>query len=321
MDKKTIKIVAPSRNYTMTKKQIESKADEIYVDVESGDFKVLSFSRRHKKANGVNIQLRSYEELKKHSDLCHANGVEVQLTANIHYVPQELVDGYINHIKNCIDAGVDKLVISDISVVKEIRKRGITTPIIASSYTFTPNSEMVKFLEHLGVSRIVLPQAISISEISRIKEKNPNMEIEVVAFIGGGNNCGRCLMAHSPMRKDIAMGCRALYDIQYDGKKYSGKKFLDAAADCSLCSMPDLISSGVSTLKIFGRESKNESIPIKLTKVFHFFREGVLSGLSVEQIKEKLTRETLFWQMNWVPRFCENKKCKFHETDITNSYI
>lgn len=320
MDNK-INILAPSRNIVMTRKQIEAGADEIYFGVESGDFVVYSYSGRYKSMNGVKVQLSSYDELKEHCDLCHRNGVKCQLAVNMHYIPEELNDDYIEHVERCVQAGVDQLIVSNISLIREIRKRGIMTPIVAGSFTFIPNSEMIKFLADIGVFRVVLPHAMSVSEIGIIKKNNPQMELEVFALIGGGNNCGRCLMFHSPVKKDIGPGCRALYDVGYGGTQYSGKKFLDAAADCALCSMPELIHAGVNSLKIVGREARNEAISAKFTEIFYLFREGVYQGLTVSQIKRNLAEHTLFWQMNWLPRFCEENKCKFHKTDVTSSYI
>lgn len=316
-----IKILSPSRNLVMTKKQIEAGADEIYFGVESGDFKVYSFSGRYKSMNGVKVQLSTYKELKQHCDLCHDHDVKCQLAANMHYIPEAMNEDYLEHIDNCVQAGVDQLIVSNMSLIREIRKRGITTPIVAGSFTFIPNSEMVKLLRDMGVFRVVLPHAMSVGEIKKIKNSTPDMELEVFALIGGGNNCGRCLMFHSPVKKDIGPGCRALYEVGYGGESYTGKRFLDAAADCALCSMPELIDAGVDSLKIVGRESRNEAISAKFTEIFYQFREGVYAGLSVAQIKRKLTDNTVFWQMNWVPRFCEESRCKFHRTEVTSSYI
>lgn len=318
---KRIKILAPSRNLLMTKKQIEAGADEVYFGVESGDYKVYSFSGRYKSMNGVKVQIASYDELKENLDVCHQSGVVCQLAANMHYIPEQLNEEYLEHIRVCVDLGVDHLIVSNISLIKEIRKAGIDIPILAGSFTFIPNSEMVKYLESIGVFRVVLPHAMRLSEIEKIKIACPNVELEIFALIGGGNNCGRCLMFHSPVRKDIGPGCRALYEINYDGLSYSGKRFLDAAADCCLCSMRDLIDAGADALKIVGREAKNEAISAKFTNIFFRFRDGVYAGKSTVEIKNDLATETLFWNMNWVPRFCEDSRCKFHKTEITESYI
>ncbi|MDR1639007.1 MAG: U32 family peptidase [Clostridiales bacterium] len=316
-----IKILAPSRNLLMTQKQIEAGADEVYFGVESGDFKVYSFSGRYKSMNGVKVQIASYEELKENLDICHENGVSCQLAANMHYIPEELNGEYLEHIKACVSLGVDQLIVSNISLIAEIRKSGIDTPILAGSFTFMPNSEMVKYLESIGVFRVVLPHAMRLNEIAGIKAACPNVELEIFALIGGGNNCGRCLMFHSPVRKDIGPGCRALYDVNYGGVEYTGKRFLDAAADCALCSMKDLIDAGADALKIVGRESKNEAISAKFTNIFVRFREGVYAGKSTAEIKKDLAADTLFWNMNWLPRFCEDNRCKFHKTEVTESYI
>lgn len=315
-----IKILSPSRNYEITKMQIESGADEIYLGVDVNDFNVYSYGGRFRSMNGTVTQVSGVEELKKISSYCKKKNVILQLTANMHYIPKELEEGYISFVKNC-SPYVDQLIVSNIGLIKKIRRAGIDVPIVAGSFMFIPNSDMIKYLQSLGVVRVVLPHASKIKEIDIIHKRVPEIEIEVFALIGGGNNCGRCMMFHSPIRYDIGPGCRASYDVTYDGQTYQHISFMDAAADCALCSMQELIDVGVKSLKIVGRENKNEVVASLFTEVFYQYRKCLYKGMNKNEIKDYLSENVFGWDMVWKKRFCKDNKCKFNNTNITRSYI
>jgi len=315
-----IKILAPTRNYEIAKMQVDAGADEIYLGVDTGDFNVYSYGGRFRRMNGVITQVPTIEELEKISKYCRKKNVLVQLTANMHYIPKELESDYVRFVKEC-DPFIDQVIISNIGLIKKMREEGITASIAAGSFTFIPNSEMVKYLKSLGVVRVVLPHAAKIEEIAKIHEAVPDIELEIFALIGGGNNCGRCMMFHSPIRCDIGPGCRASYDVTYDGKTYKGVSYMDAAADCALCSMKELMDAGAYSLKIVGREMKNEVVASQFTEIFYEYRKCLLEGMERDEIKQYLSDNVFGWDLIWKDRFCKNAKCKFHDTKVTRSYI
>ena len=316
-----IKILAPSRNYEITKMQLEAGADEIYLGVDAGDFNVYSFGGRFKTMNSVKTQLNNYDELKKCCKICKEKNAILQVTANMHYIPAEFEEGYLQHIQSCIESGADQIIVSNVGLIKKIWKINKDIDLVAGSFTFIPNSECIKFLYDLGVQRVVLPHATTLKEIEMIKKAVPDIEIEIFALIGGGNNCGRCMMFHSPIREDIGPGCRASYSVEYNNKNFEEICFMDAAADCSLCSMRELENAGVTSLKIVGRETKNEIVATLFTEVFFKYRECMYSGMKATEIKKYLSDNQFGWEMIWKKRFCDKARCKFHSTEITRSYI
>lgn len=315
-----IKILAPARNYETAKLQVDAGADEIYLGVDAGDFNVYSYGGRFKSMNGVITQVPNVDELIKISAYCKKNNVMLQLTANMHYIPKELEDGYLDFIKEC-EPYVDQLIVSNIGLIKKLRANGVTTPVAAGSFTFIPNSEMIKYLKSLGVVRVVLPHATKLEEIEKIHKEVPDMELEIFALIGGGNNCGRCMMFHSPIRCDIGPGCRASYNVTYGEENYNDICYMDAAADCALCSMQELCEAGAYSLKIVGREMKNEIVASQFTEIFYHYRKCMLEGMKKNEIKEYLSENVFGWDMVWKPRFCDKARCKFNKTNITKSYI
>lgn len=316
-----INILSPSRSYAITKAQIDAGADEVYMGVDYGDYLLYSFGGRYKSMGGMRTQLKSMEELEKNVKYCKDRNVLIQVAANMHYIPPEFEEQYMQFVRECADLGVDQIIVSNVGLIRMIHKERIPIEIVAGSFTFIPNSEMIKYLESIGVVRVVLPHATTLEEIRKIKKSCPNVQLEIFALIGGGNNCGRCMMFHSPIRDDIGPGCRAFYTVDYEGERYENVNILDAAADCCLCSMGDLMDAGVDSLKIVGRETKNERMAAKFTEIFYKYREGLYQGKSDKVIKEELSRNELAWDMIWRERFCKKGKCKFHQTNVTKSYI
>jgi collagenase-like PrtC family protease len=216
---------------------------------------------------------------------------------------------------------VDYLIVSNLGLIRYLRRRGVSLPIVAGVFLLTPNVEQARLLEDLGVQRLVLPQGVTLRDIALFKRRT-RLEIEIFGHFGGGNNCGRCMLLHSPTIADIGPGCRAAYDVEGpDGRRSAREFFLDAAADCCLCSVPPLMRIGVDVLKIVGRESANSFMNSKITELYRRVQDLTLEGLTVKQIKRRFEEEELVWTAMWRPRFCDKQRCRFRATNITRSYI
>lgn len=107
------------------------------------------------------------------------------------------------------------------------------------------------------------------------------------------------MMFHSPIRCDIGPGCRASYDVTYDGTLHKGVCYMDAAADCALCSMKELMDAGAYSLKIVGREMKNEVVASQFTEIFYQYRACLLQGMERSEIKAYLSDNVFGWDLVW----------------------
>ena len=322
---KRIKVMAPSRSLEMTRYQCDAGADELYMGLDGRaidpNYVNFTFNGRFNIANNVPCQVLNGDELRRIVEYAHGRGVKVNYTANIHYLSEAFQEEFDRYLDTGLLAGVDYLIVSNVGVIRYIRRRGITLPIVAGVFLVIPNVEQVHLLADLGVSRVVLPQAITLPELEKFKRID-GVEIEIFAHFGGGNNCGRCMLVHSPTIADIGPGCRATYDVYVGERLHSTKNyFLDAAADCSLCSLPSLMEVGVDVIKIVGRESANSFVNSKVTEMYCLVQDYILQGMSMADIKHKLNEEQLVWTSLWTPRFCERKRCKFNRTPITKSYL
>lgn len=322
---KRIAIMSPTRDLEMTRYQCDAGANELYLGLDGRaiDPSLLNFTfnGRYNHINGTPCQVETPEALSRIVSYAHLRGVKINYTANIHYLDSAFRAQFDTYVDIGLGAGVDYLIVSNLGLIQHLRRRGIDVPIVAGVFLLTPNVEQAHILEDLGVQRLVLPQGVTLRDIALFKERT-KLEIEIFGHFGGGNNCGRCMLLHSPTIADIGPGCRAAYDVEVaGGGRGTHSFFLDAAADCSLCSLPALMKLGVDVIKIVGRESGNAFMNSKITELYRRFQDHTLEGLTVDEIKQRFLDEELVWTGMWRPRFCDKERCRFRSTKITRSYI
>ena len=156
----------------------------------------------------------------------------------------------------------DSLIIQDIGVAAELRKRGSKIPLHLSTQGAWFGQGGVEELKELGITRVILPRETSETEITNIVKNSP-FEIEV--FVHGAmcySISGRCfwsaaLGTRSGNRGTCAQPCRREYSID-DSKKANcvfSPKDLRLIKD-----IRPLIQTGVSSLKIEGRMKSPEYV-------------------------------------------------------------
>jgi putative protease len=82
-------------------------------------------------------------------------------------------------VEKISDVNPDAIIFSDPGTFNIIRKYLPNTPLHLSTQTSTLNYESIRFWYDLGVKRVVLARELHIDEIREIKEKIPEMELEI----------------------------------------------------------------------------------------------------------------------------------------------
>ena len=151
-------------------------------------------------------------------------------------------------------------------------------PIHASTQMTVHNLEGVLELQKLGFKRVVLSRELSLEEIKYISQ-NSNIELEV--FVHGAlciSYSGQCLFSsmiggRSGNRGKCAQPCRLPYELlEYtDNSKLPTKldngHLLSPKDLCGLELLPELIDTGIASLKIEGRMKSPEYVAI-VTKIY-----------------------------------------------------
>lgn len=113
----------------------------------------------------------------------------------------------VQNIAPILALNPDALIISDPGVIYLIREAFPQMPLHLSVQANTMNWAAVKFWQMLGISRVILSRELGVDEIAEIKQRCPEMELEV--FVHGAlcmAYSGRCLIASYMNKRDPNQG-------------------------------------------------------------------------------------------------------------------
>jgi len=252
---KKVELLAPAGDLEKLKMAILYGADAVYLAGEE-------FGLRTASANFT------FEEMKEGIGFVHEKGKKAYLTMNI--IPHN--DDMANapeFIEKAVSAGIDAVIVSDPGMFAVIKKTVPDINIHISTQANITNIETVKFWHSLGASRVVLARELSLKEVKEICAGIPeDMEVEV--FVHGAmciSYYGRCLLSNymagrDSNKGDCAQPCRWKYQLMEE--KRPGEYFpihedergtfiFNSKDLCMIRHIPELVSSGVSSLKIEGR--------------------------------------------------------------------
>lgn len=248
-----MEIVAPAGNLEKLQYALAYNADAVY----------LAGQQYGLRAFAGNFTL---SELRTGAEYAHALNKKVYLTINIFSRNADLASlpEYLQELKQL---KLDAIIVSEPGTFNLVKKH-TKFPVHLSTQANTTNYEAVRFWKGLGVDRIILAREVSYSEMLEIKQKAPDMELEV--FIHGAMCMawsGRCLMSALLNDRSANLGqcthpCRwewKLTEEQRPGQTFSiqederGSYLMHSKDLCLLREMPLLAASGISGGKIEGR--------------------------------------------------------------------
>lgn len=133
------------------------------------------------------------EQLVEAVNYTHERGKKFYLTANI-LAHNRKITPFVNKISGMLESKPDALIMADPGLIDVIKQKHPEAEVHLSVQANAMNWATVKFWHKLGVSRVILSRELSIDEIKEIKDKVPEMELEV--FVHGAiciAHSGRCL--------------------------------------------------------------------------------------------------------------------------------
>lgn len=250
-----IELLAPAGDLEKLKTALIYGADAVYFGGEM-------FSLRSAAGN-LNIY-----EIKEGVEFAHNLGKRAYLTTNI-FAHNEDVKPFMEYLEKIKDIPIDAFIVSDPGVLSMIKSVIPNAEIHLSTQANMTNYMTAKFWQSQGVSRIVLARELSFDEIRKIYDEiGSQMEIE--AFIHGAmciSYSGRCLLSNFMIERDANRGecahpCRWKYQIVEEkrpGVYYPieederGTYIMNSKDLCMIKHIPEIIKSGITSLKIEGR--------------------------------------------------------------------
>lgn len=237
-------LLAPAGSYESLRAAVNAGADAVYI----GGPK---FGAR---AYADNLDI---EQLKAAIDFCHIHNRKLYLTVNTILKAGEL-EGLYDYLRPLYEQGLDAVIVQDMGVIRELRRMFPGLDLHGSTQMTVTGPAGAAFLEQQGLSRVVTARELSLTEISAIRAAT-NIEIE--SFVHGALcycYSGQCLFSsllggRSGNRGRCAQPCRLPYQTdRLNGNLLSPKDI------CTLDILPEIISSGVYSLKIEGRMKRPE---------------------------------------------------------------
>jgi putative protease len=126
---------------------------------------------------------------------------------------------YLADMAPVIAMGPDALIMADPGLIMMIREQWPDVPVHLSVQANTVNYAAVKFWQSLGLSRVILSRELSLDEIEEIRQRCPDIELEV--FVHGAlciAYSGRCLLSgyfnhRDPNQGTCTNACRWQYKV------------------------------------------------------------------------------------------------------------
>ncbi len=242
-------LLAPAGSYEALLGAIEAGADAVYL-------------------GGKSFNARAYaknlddEDVKRAITYAHLHNVKVYVTLNTLLFDKEL-SSFLEYAKYLYEIGADAVIVADMGAISLLRRELPFLEIHASTQATVQSSAGADELYAMGVRRVVLSRELSLENIKKTTEICKG---ETEIFLHGALcvcHSGQCLFSslvgdRSGNRGECAQPCRLPYK---NGYPLSLK-------DLSLCShIPELIESGVSSLKIEGRMKSPEYV-YGVTKIY-----------------------------------------------------
>ena len=253
-----IELLSPAGNAEKLKTAFAYGADAAYMGL-------TNFSLRKNAGNFAEDELEEVRRLKAET------GKKLYCTMNIIFREDQLDQLYA--MKDEIAAWpFDAFIITDIGLVPFFQKYMPDKQLHLSTQASCINSAAARMYMDMGFSRIILGREASLDDIKRMKDKNPELELEAFAH---GAMCmaysGRCMLSaflsgRSANQGDCAHTCRWNYKmhyaleeeerpgIYYPIEEQDGYDTILSSKDlCMIDHVKDFEDAGLSSLKIEGR--------------------------------------------------------------------
>jgi len=248
-------LLAPGGSLEKLKTAIEFGADAVYIGGEA-------FSLR------VAAENFTYDEIVEGLKFAHDRGKKVYLTANIIPHNDDIAE-FEKFIEDMRPLGFDGILVSDLGMFEVVKEKAPDLPIHISTQANNVNWRSALAWYKMGAERVVVGREMSFKELAEFRENLP-ADMEIEAFVHGAmciSYSGRCLLSNYLTSRDANQGhcshpCRwnyALVEEKRPGEympvfeNERGTFIFNSKDLCMIRHIPELVKSGITSLKIEGR--------------------------------------------------------------------
>ncbi len=248
-------LLAPAGNLEKLKTAINFGADAVY----------LGGSKLNLRANADNFTI---DELKEGIEFAHSRDRKVYVTVNIMPHDEDLL-GVEDYLKELYEVGADAILVADPGIIATAKEVVPNLEIHLSTQANCTNYKSASFWHKMGVKRVVTAREMSLKDLKLLKENLPE-SCEIETFVHG-SMCmaysGKCFLSNHLTGRDANRGtcaqpCRYKYHLveeRESGEHHrvsedsNGVYIMNSNDLCMIEHIPELIESGIDSLKIEGR--------------------------------------------------------------------
>jgi putative protease len=242
MAENKIELLAPAKDLESGIAAINCGADAVYIGAPK-------FGARAAVGNSIG-------DISKLIDYAHKYWVKVYATVNTIIYDDELEE-VRKLVYDLCNSCVDAIIFQDMALLEMDLP---PVPLFASTQTHNYEIERIKFLDELGIKRIILARELSLEQIKSIKAA---VKTDLEFFVHGALCVclsGQCylseaMLGRSANRGECAQPCRLEYTlVDANGNVIVKDKHLLSIRDLNLSAyLYELIDAGITSFKIEGR--------------------------------------------------------------------
>ena len=266
-------IMVPLSSMDTLEEFCQAGADEFYFGFYDPDWEAVfgpfeEINRMSSFGGQANFSLGILEDIVKQ---IHMRGKKAYVTLNsaAYSIAQlKWMDAYVEKLRL---AGIDGIIAGSLELVYRLKDCGI--PLTMSTMGGAYNSGIIALYQELGISRVILPRDMKLSDMERIVWQFPDIDFEAFLMRNGckysdsgcmsyharkyGSMCaaldgGFCAIDTSPVMD--ALTVREVYANHALFAKAFHKKA------CGLCAVDLLMKMGIASVKIVGRADLADSV-------------------------------------------------------------
>lgn len=241
------------------------------------------------------------DEFARGCAVAHAHGVRVYVTLNVFVFDDELSDA-VALGAHALELGADALIVADAGLACALRAAIPGVEIHLSTQAGAHSEGAVRLAaDELGVERVTTARELTVDEIAALCATGVPIEVFCHGAICIGYS-GACEFSalrrgRSAMRGDCTQPCRLAYDLVDE----AGQSVVAVEGDRLLCPrdylgiahLPELVATGVASLKIEGR-MKNPDYVFNVVRVWRraldMLRDSAWDPGTVEELERELGR-------------------------------
>lgn len=264
-------LLSPAGDLSKLKMALHYGADAVYVGA-------AGFSMR------PDIASFDLNQLEKAVKITHQMDKKIYVGVNSLLMENDLseLEKWLHESKHI---ALDAVIVADAGAIRLVKKINPSLKMHISTQMSTANSESALFWRDIGAERVVLARECTLENAKQIHEKSG---VPLEAFVHGAMCVavsGRCLLSAYMVGKNASQGvckhsCRWSWEVTEEKRpgetfpviEADGKTIIFGSTDlCLIKHIPEVINSGISSLKIEGR-MKGEYYVAMVT---HTYRKAI----------------------------------------------